>query len=178
VVVNPVRAVGAYPPRRHDSHAGTGHAAVRGRARGEHIRTRGSPINGFKKFLLQGNLVQLAVAVVIGAVFSELIASFTKGFITPLLGVFGGVPTFADLYFEVNGSRFLYGQFIDALISFVLTAAIVYFLVVLPVSKLLERFQDAEEATHRECPRCFGENALAATRCAHCTSDIEPANRA
>lgn len=131
-------------------------------------------MDGFKKFLFQGNLVQLAVAVVIGAVFSDLVSAFTAAFITPLLGVFGGVPQFAELSFTINHSEFLYGAFIDALISFVLTAAILYFLVVLPASTMLERLARAEEATHRECPSCFSEINRRATRCAHCTSQIVP----
>ena len=129
-------------------------------------------MEGFKKFLLQGNLVQLAVAVVIGAVFANLITAFTEGFITPLLGVFGGVPTFGDLYFEVNNSQFMYGAFVDALISFLITAAVLYFFVVLPVSKLLEKFVKAEEAITRECPHCFSEINKKAVRCAHCTSEV------
>ena len=131
-------------------------------------------MEGFKKFLFQGNLVQLAVAVVIGSVFASLITAFTEGFITPLLGIFGGVPTFGELYFEINGSRFLYGAFIDALISFLLTAAILYFLVVLPLSKMMEKFIKAEEATTRECPYCFTEINKKAGRCPHCTSEVTP----
>ncbi|MEE2045574.1 MscL family protein, partial [Nocardiopsis tropica] len=111
-------------------------------------------MEGFKNFLLQGNLVQLAVAVVIGTVFANLITAFTEGFITPLIGIFGGIPTFGDLYFEINGSRFMYGSFIDALISFLITAAVLYFLIVLPLGKLMERFVKAEEATTRACPYC------------------------
>jgi large conductance mechanosensitive channel len=131
-------------------------------------------MQGFKKFLLQGNLVQLAVAVVIGAVFANLITAFTEGFITPLIGIFGGVPTFGDLYFEINGSRFLYGAFVDALISFLITAAILYFFVVLPVAKVVERFVKAEEATTHECPHCLSEISKKASRCAHCTSEVVP----
>ncbi len=131
-------------------------------------------MEGFKKFLLQGNLVQLAVAVVIGSVFASLITTFTEGFITPLLGIFGGVPTFGDLYFEINDSRFLYGAFIDALISFLMTAAILYFLVVLPLSKLMEKFIKAEEATTRECPHCFSDIDKKASKCAHCTGEVTP----
>ncbi|WP_304451957.1 MscL family protein [Nocardiopsis sp. YSL2] len=131
-------------------------------------------MEGFKKFLLKGNLVQLAVAVVIGAVFAELITAFTEGFITPLIGVFGGVPTFSDLYFEINGSRFLYGAFVDALFSFLLTAAILYFFVVMPVGKLLERYAKAEEATTRSCPFCFNGIDKKATKCSSCTSEVQP----
>ncbi|WP_017558288.1 MscL family protein [Nocardiopsis baichengensis] len=131
-------------------------------------------MDGFKKFLLQGNLVQLAVAVVIGAVFSELITAFTEGFITPLLGIFGGIPAFGELYFEINGSRFLYGRFIDALIGFLLTAAILYFFVVMPVAKLMDRMSKAEEATTRDCPHCFSEISRKAERCPQCTSQVTP----
>ncbi|MBV2361987.1 MscL family protein [Streptomonospora nanhaiensis] len=131
-------------------------------------------MSGFRQFLMQGNLVQLAVAVVIGAVFADLVTAFTEGFITPLIGVFGGVPTFGELYFEVNGSRFLYGRFIDAAVSFLLTAAIVYFFVVLPMTKVLERFTKKEEAANRECPHCRSEISKAASRCAHCTSEVTP----
>ena len=129
-------------------------------------------MEGFKKFLLQGNLVQLAVAVVIGTVFANLITAFTEGFITPLIGIFGGIPTFADLYFEINGSRFMYGTFIDALVSFLITAAVLYFLVVLPLGKLMQRFIKAEEATTRPCPYCCSEIDKKATRCSHCTSEV------
>ncbi|GAA3724027.1 large conductance mechanosensitive channel [Spinactinospora alkalitolerans] len=131
-------------------------------------------MSGFKKFLLQGNLIQLAVAVVIGAVFSELITAFTAGFITPLLGVFGGVPKFAELTFTVNGSEFLYGAFVDALISFVLTAAILYFFVVLPMTHVIDRFTEKAEATTRECPQCFSEISKKASRCPNCTSEVIP----
>ncbi|WP_017607058.1 large conductance mechanosensitive channel protein MscL [Nocardiopsis xinjiangensis] len=131
-------------------------------------------MEGFKKFLLQGNLVQLAVAVVIGTVFSNLITAFTEGFITPLLGIFGGVPEFGDASFTVNGSVFNYGQFIDAVISFLITAAILYFFVVLPVAKLLERTAKVEEATTRECPYCYSEIDKRAGRCSNCTSEVIP----
>ncbi|GAA1469657.1 large conductance mechanosensitive channel protein MscL [Nocardiopsis exhalans] len=131
-------------------------------------------MEGFKKFLLQGNLVQLAVAVVIGSVFASLITAFTEGFITPLLGIFGGVPAFGDLYFEINESRFLYGSFVDALISFLITAAILYFFVVLPLGKLMEKFIKAEEATTRACPYCYTDINKKASKCAHCTSEVTP----
>ncbi len=131
-------------------------------------------MEGFKKFLLQGNLVQLAVAVVIGSVFAGLISAFTEGFITPLLGIFGGIPTFSDLYFEINGSRFLYGSFVDALVSFLITAAVLYFFVVLPMGKLMEKFIKAEEATTRECPHCFSDINKKASKCAHCTREVTP----
>ncbi|MBB6118129.1 large conductance mechanosensitive channel protein MscL [Nocardiopsis algeriensis] len=131
-------------------------------------------MEGFKKFLLQGNLVQLAVAVVIGTVFANLVTSFTEGFITPLIGIFGGIPTFGELYFEINGSRFMYGMFIDALVSFLITATVLYFVVVMPMSKLMERFVKVEEATTRECPHCFSEINKKAVRCPCCTGEVVP----
>lgn len=131
-------------------------------------------MEGFKKFLLQGNLVQLAVAVVIGSVFASLISSFTEGFITPLLGIFGGVPTFGELYFTINGSQFMYGAFVDALISFLITAAILYFFVVMPIGKLMEKFIKAEDATTRECPHCYTDINKKASKCANCTSEVTP----
>jgi large conductance mechanosensitive channel len=131
-------------------------------------------MEGFKKFLLQGNLVQLAVAVVIGSVFANLISAFTEGFITPLLGIFGGVPTFGDLYFSINGSRFMYGAFVDALVSFLITAAILYFFVVLPLGKLMTKFIKAEDATTRACPQCCSDIDKKASRCPHCTSEVVP----
>lgn len=131
-------------------------------------------MSGFRKFLLQGNLVQLAVAVVIGAVFGALVESFTTGFITPLLGMFGGIPQFSELYFEINDSRFLYGQFIDALITFLITAAVVYFFVVVPMAKLLDRMMRSEEATTRTCPHCRSDIAKEASRCPYCTSEVTP----
>ncbi|GHD30988.1 large-conductance mechanosensitive channel [Nocardiopsis kunsanensis] len=131
-------------------------------------------MEGFKKFLLQGNLVQLAVAVVIGTVFANLITAFTEGFITPLLGIFGGAPEFGDASFTINGSVFNYGQFIDAVVSFLITAAILYFFVVLPMTKLLEKTAKAEEVTTRECPYCCSEIDKRAGRCSNCTSEVTP----
>ncbi|QVQ51334.1 large conductance mechanosensitive channel protein MscL [Spiractinospora alimapuensis] len=131
-------------------------------------------MSGFRKFLLQGNLIQLAVAVVIGAAFGDLITAFTKGFITPLLGIFGGVPEFSDLYFEINGSQFLYGAFVDAVIAFVIIAAILYFLVVLPMGALYDRMTRLEESTTRECPECRSEIPNEATRCSQCTVQVTP----
>src|SRR5688572_20748814 len=110
-------------------------------------------MSGFKKFLLRGNVVDLAVAIVIGVAFTAVIQAFVKGFITPLIGVFGGVPDFSELTFTINNSRFLIGDFINALISFVILAAIVYFLVVLPMNRLQERFLTTEPTgpKTREC---------------------------
>src|SRR5205807_6492992 len=96
-------------------------------------------MQGFRKFVLRGNVVDLAVAVVIGAAFGSVVQALVKDLITPLIGAFGGVPDFASLFFTINGSKFLIGEFINSLVSFVLLAAVIYWFVVLPVSKLLER---------------------------------------
>lgn len=133
-------------------------------------------MSGFRAFLLQGNLIQLAVAVVIGAAFGDLITAFTTQFITPLLGVFGGVPEFSGLYFEINGSRFGYGAFIDSLIAFLIIAVILYFLVVLPMGSLYDRMTRMEASTTRPCPECRSDIPNEATRCSQCTIQVLPAN--
>lgn len=129
-------------------------------------------MSGFKKFLLRGNLVDLAVAVMIGAAFATLVAALTKDFITPLLAAIGGKPDFGKLSFTVHKSHFLYGDFINALIAFVILAAVLYFLVVVPFSRLLERFKPApdEPAPVKECPECLSSIPAAARKCAFCAS--------
>ncbi|GAA2434978.1 large conductance mechanosensitive channel protein MscL [Actinomadura vinacea] len=132
-------------------------------------------MNGFKKFLFRGNLVELAVAVVVGAAFSGLVTAFVNSFIGPLIALVGGKPDFSDLAFTVNGTKFPYGGFLTALISFLIMAVVIYFLVVLPVAKLLERLIKAEEATERPCPHCLSDIPIKATRCKFCTSDLATA---
>ncbi len=131
-------------------------------------------MGGFKKFLLRGNLVELAVAVVIGLAFSAVIAALVADLITPLIAAIGGKPNFAGLSFTVNHSKFLYGAFINALIAFVIIAAVVYFFVVLPVNKLLTMADKEHEATERECPECLSQIPLAARRCMYCTAPVQP----
>jgi large conductance mechanosensitive channel len=132
-------------------------------------------MSGFKKFLLRGNLVQLAVAVVIGVAFGAIITAFVADLITPLIAAIGGQPDFSALTFTVNHSTFRYGAFINALLAFVIIAAVVYFLVVVPVTKLLERSEKEQEATERECPECLSQIPLAALRCMYCTAEVSPA---
>lgn len=129
-------------------------------------------MNGFKKFLLRGNLVDLAVAVMIGAAFATLVAALTADFITPLLAAIGGKPDFGKLAFTVNKSTFHYGHFINALIAFLILAAVLYFLVVVPFSKLLDKFKPApdEPAPTKECKECLSSIPEAARKCAFCTS--------
>jgi large conductance mechanosensitive channel len=134
-------------------------------------------MSGFKKFILRGNVVDLAVAVVIGAAFGAVVQALVKSLITPLIGALGGVPDFSALAFTVNGSRFAIGEFINALLSFVILAAVVYFFVVMPVEKLMERYKSDEPVgpQQRECPSCLSKIPVAASRCAFCTQEVPAA---
>jgi large conductance mechanosensitive channel len=132
-------------------------------------------VKGFRDFILRGNLVDLAVAVVIGAAFTGLVTALVKDLITPLIAAIGGEPDFSDLSFTINKSHFLYGEFINALITFAIVAAVVYFLVVKPVSLLLERLMPKKEiGPTRSCPECLSDVPAAARRCSFCTSEIGP----
>lgn len=131
-------------------------------------------MGGFKKFLLRGNLVELAVAVVIGIAFGTVITALVTDLITPLIAAIGGKPDFSTLTFTVNTSKFFYGAFINAILAFVIIAAVIYFLVVLPVGKMLARNAKEAAATERECPECLSQVPLAARRCMYCTAEIPP----
>jgi large conductance mechanosensitive channel len=132
-------------------------------------------VSGFRKFLLRGNLVELAVAVVIGTAFTALVTALVKDLITPLIAAIGGKPNFSNLSFTVNHSRFAYGDFINAILAFLIIAAVVYFLVVLPIGKIMDRVVRTKVATERECPECLSEIPVAARRCMYCTSEVTPA---
>jgi large conductance mechanosensitive channel len=128
----------------------------------------------FRQFILRGNLVDLAVAVVIGAAFSAVIAALVKDLVTPLIAAIGGQPDFSGLTFTINDSVFRYGDFLNALIAFVIVAAVVFFLVIKPVNALLERVKTeppVDEET-RNCPECLSQIPVAARRCAYCTADV------
>ena len=132
-------------------------------------------MSGFRKFILRGNVVELAIAVVIGAAFGTVVQALVKDLITPLIGAFGGVPDFSAIFFTVNNSRFLIGDFINALLSFLIVAAVVYYFVVLPVNRLMTRFKPKAALvpeTTRDCPYCLSSIPKAATRCAFCTSEV------
>ena len=132
-------------------------------------------IIGFKEFISRGNVVDLAVAVVVGAAFTALVTSLVENLLTPIIAAIIGEPDFSALSFTINGSEFLYGSFINALIAFLSVAAAVYFFVVVPMNMLNERRARDEEATHRDCPECLSEIPVAARRCAHCTAAVKPA---
>ncbi len=134
-------------------------------------------MKGFREFILRGNVVDLAVAVLIGAAFSGIVTAFTENLLTPLLGAIGGVPDFSQLVFRVNGSVFGIGAFINALVAFLITALVLYFLVVKPVNTLMRRYRTQPEpsAPVHECPECLSKIPVAATRCAFCTAAVTPA---
>jgi large conductance mechanosensitive channel len=130
-----------------------------------------SLLDEFKAFVLRGNVLDLAVAVVIGAAFTQIVNSLVENIITPLIGAIGGQPDFSSLTFTINGSEFRYGAFINALISFLIIAAVVYFLIVKPMNVLLARVTPTTaEVVPALCPQCLTEISAEAIRCPHCTS--------
>lgn len=131
-------------------------------------------MSGFRKFLLRGNLIDLAVAFVIGTAFTAIVTALVKDLITPLIAAAGGKPNFGNLSFTVNHSKFAYGDFSNALVTFVIIAAVVYFLVVVPVGRLLDMLTRKQAAAERECPQCLGSIPIAARKCMYCTSDLTP----
>ena len=132
-------------------------------------------LKDFKAFILRGNVVDLAVGIVIGAAFGTVVSSFVKNLLTPLVSI-PGKHNFSDLSFTVRNSVFLYGTFLNDVISFVIIAAAVFFLVVRPINALVNRRRKGEEAEPgtRDCPQCLSEIPAAARRCAYCTSEVAP----
>lgn len=131
-------------------------------------------MSGFKKFLMQGNVIDLAIAVVIGAAFSAVVNSFVTDLLTPLISAFGGLPDFTTLKFTIGESSFNYGLFINAVISFILVSAVLYFLVVRPYTNYKEKAASKEDATNRDCPECLSEIPKAASRCSACCAEVAP----
>ncbi len=131
-------------------------------------------IRDFKNFILRGNVVDLAVAVVIGATFGAIVTALVKDFITPLIAAIGGKPNFSNLFFTVNHSKFMYGDFINAVASFFIIALVVFFFVVQPINRLvsLSRRGEEKESDNRPCPECLSTIPKAATRCAFCTTKV------
>ena len=132
-------------------------------------------MKGFKQFLLRGNVLDLAVAVVMGAAFGAVVTALVKDLITPLIAAVAGSPDFSSIAITVNGSKLLIGDFFNAVLAFFLMAVAVYFLIVMPMNRLLARLNRGEappDPTTKKCPECLSEVPIAARRCAFCTSAV------
>lgn len=137
-------------------------------------------LKDFRKFILRGNVVDLAVAVIIGAAFTTVVNSMVKDLITPLIAAFGGQPDFSALSFTIHGSKFMYGSFINALLSFLIMSAVVFFFVVQPLNKLMSKIKPSDEVdkpAERECPECLSAIPAAAKRCRYCGSTVKQAKK-
>ena len=144
---------------------------------GAGVRAGGGILREFQAFLLRGNVVDLAVGDVIGVAFTGVVQALVKDMITPLIAAIGAEPDFGSLGFSLNHSLFRYGDFVNALLSFLIIAAVVFFLVVLPVNRLVrlsQRRQAAPSPTTHECPECLSKIPLRARRCAFCTAEVTP----
>jgi large conductance mechanosensitive channel len=131
-------------------------------------------LKGFRDFITRGNLIDLAVAVVIGTAFTAVVTALVTDLIGPLIAAIAGKPNFAALTFTVHSSKFLYGAFINAVLTFLIVAAVIYFLIVAPVARITARFAKAVEITTRDCPECLSSIPIAATRCMYCTVQVAP----
>jgi large conductance mechanosensitive channel len=132
-------------------------------------------MKGFKQFLLRGNVLDLAVAVVMGAAFGAVVTALVKDLITPIIAALVGKPDFSAITFELNGSKFLIGDFINAVVSFLLIGCAIYFFVVLPVNHLMARLKGPEppaDPTTKKCPDCLSVVPIGARKCAFCTSQL------
>ena len=136
-------------------------------------------LTDFKKFILRGNVVDLAVAVVVGLAFAAVVTALVNDLITPLIAAIFGKPDFSGLYFTLNHSKFRYGSFINALLSFLIIATVVFFAVVVPLTALMRRLnvlpKDEPEPETHPCPECLSDIPVAARRCAFCTSEVTAA---
>jgi large conductance mechanosensitive channel len=132
-------------------------------------------LKDFRQFILRGNLVDLAVAVVIGAAFGAVVSAMVADLITPLIAAIAGKPDFGGLAFTIHGSTFHYGHFLNALLSFLIIAAVVFFLVIKPVNALMRRYRTeppVDPPETRKCPECLSEIPAKARRCAFCTAEV------
>lgn len=132
-------------------------------------------LSGFKQFILRGNVVDLAVGVVIGAAFGGVVKALTEDLLTPFIAAIVGKPDFSAIHYTIRGSLFRLGDFINAGVSFILVAAAVYFFVVTPINTLIERTRKAPvpaDPTTKKCPECLSEIPIAARRCSFCTQPV------
>ena len=132
-------------------------------------------MKGFRDFISRGNMIDLAVAVVIGTAFTAVVTAVVTDLITPLVAAIAGKPDFSKLTFTIHKSQFLYGSFINALLAFLIVAAVVYYLIVAPMSRITARFHHEAAVTTRDCPESLSTIPIAATRCMYCTTVVAPA---
>jgi large conductance mechanosensitive channel len=132
-------------------------------------------LKGFRDFILRGNVVDLAVAVIIGSAFNTIVAALVKDIITPFIAAFGGKPDFSKIYFTINDSKFMVGDFINALISFIIIAGVIYFFVVTPMNHVMNQIKKGEKVdpTEKTCPECLSMIPLKAKRCKYCTAILK-----
>jgi large conductance mechanosensitive channel len=132
-------------------------------------------LKGFRDFILRGNVIDLAVAVVIGASFNSVVTSLVKDIITPLIAAIGGKHDFSNIYFTMNNSKFMIGDFVNALISFLIMAAVIYFFVITPMNRVMARFKRGEKLDSADiaCPECLSLIPLKAKRCKFCTAVVK-----
>lgn len=133
-------------------------------------------MKGFKQFVLRGNVVDLAVGIVVGAAFTSVVNAIVKDLLTPFIAAIIKAPDFSNLKFTIHGSTFMYGDFLNNLISFLIIAITVYFFVVTPINHLINRTKRQPkpvDPTTKKCPECLSEIPIAATRCAHCTIELK-----
>jgi large conductance mechanosensitive channel len=148
---------------------------IGGQARSRVQQGVGKELGGFKKFLVRGNVVDLAVGIVVGAAFGNVIQAVVKGLITPMIGLFGGGPNLAGWTIPFNGQTFLAGDILNAFLSFLLIAFVVYFLVVLPVNRLMDHYRpEPKPSPTRDCPECLSAIPEAANRCRECGAQLAP----
>lgn len=132
-------------------------------------------LKGFRDFILRGNVIDLAVAVIIGSAFGAIVNALVKDIITPIIGVLGRKPDFSSIIFNVNGSKFMVGDFLNALISFLIIAAVIYFFIVLPMNTLTKKLRSGKnvDPTEKTCPECLSLIPIKAKRCKYCTAVLK-----
>lgn len=131
-------------------------------------------MKGFRDFLFRGNVVDLAVAVVIGSAFSAVVNALVKDIVTPIIGAIGGKPDFSGIFFTINGSKFMIGDFMNAVVSFVIVAAVIYFFIVIPMNQIMSKLKrdEKKDPSDKTCPECLSNIPLKAKRCKYCTASV------
>lgn len=132
-------------------------------------------LKGFKDFIMKGNVVDMAVGVVIGVAFGNVVTAMVKDLVTPLIGAFGGTPDFSGIFFSINNSKFMVGDFINAVISFITVAAVIYFVVVIPMNKLMAKVKNGKniDPAEKSCPECLSIIQIKAKKCKFCSSAVK-----